>query len=173
MTEAKPPRKAARVKRTKIKAEHKVGEKEQLNRHWRSLFLDALAETSNVTASAKGAGVTTSRAYKVRRCEPGFADAWRQALLEGYEHLEMETLYRLRFGIGKEDNRFDVANALRLLAIHRETIVQERAKRSDGDEESVLARLNAKIDAMRAREAEAARMLAEEGVAVMHSDGRD
>lgn len=164
MTEANQPRKAARAKRTKILVELKVGEREKLNRHWRSLFLDTLAETSNVTASARQAGVTTSRAYKVRRCETEFATAWREALLEGYEHLEMETLYRLRFGTGKDDNKFDVANALRLLAIPRDTIVQERAKRADGDEESVLVRLNAKIDAMRSREAEAAKMLAEEGV---------
>ncbi len=41
------------------------GKSPRLTRHWRGLFLDLLAETSNVTASARGAGISPSRAYKV------------------------------------------------------------------------------------------------------------
>lgn len=99
MTEAIEPRQSRA--RTKIRQEFKKGEKQNLNRHWRNLFLDMLAETSNVSASARKAGISTSRAYKVRRAEPDFRAAWQEALLEGYEHLELETLERLRFGTGK------------------------------------------------------------------------
>ncbi|GAA0269993.1 hypothetical protein GCM10009127_07520 [Alteraurantiacibacter aestuarii] len=151
----------AATKATKIKPQFKVGEKDNLNRHWRGLFLDTLAETSNVSAAARMAGINPSRAYKVRREEPAFAASWYDALLEGYAHLEMETLHRLRAGTGKDDNKFDIANALRLLTHHRETVAHERSIRSHQDEESILASLNEKIDAIRAREAQVKILLAD------------
>jgi len=164
MTQPKPgpgkPR-AKRGPRTNIKPQLRENEKERLNRHWRGLFLDKLAETSNVAAAAREAGINPSRAYKVRRCEPDFARQWYEALLEGYEHLELETLHRLRMGTGKDDPKFDIGNALRLLALHKETVARERALRDDEDEDAILASLDAKIEAMRAREEEAARLLIE------------
>lgn len=150
MTEAVSPRRPR--SRTKIRAEQKFGEAPNINRHWRSLFLDCLAETSNVSASAIAAGINTSRAYKVRRQEREFAHAWNAALLEGYEHLELETLHRLRMGTEKDDPKFDIANALRLLAIHKETITRERAKSDTSSEETILTSINAKIDMMRLQE---------------------
>lgn len=149
MNEAKKPRQAAR---TKLRPEQKRGEKNDLDRHWRGLFLDELADTSNVTAAAKGTGINPSRAYKVRRCEPEFARKWYVALLEGYQNLELETLHRLRYGTEADGPKFDIANSLRLLAMHRETVARERARLADTDEEVVLASLNAKLDAMRHRE---------------------
>jgi len=160
-------------RRTKVKPELKTGEKANLNRHWRGLFLDTLAETSNVSEAARKAEVNPSRAYKVRRREADFREAWNAALPEGYEHLELETLYRLRHGVGKDDNKFDVANALRLLMLHRETEAHERAKHAQQDEESVLETLNAKIDAMRKREAEVKAMLLEDGTTMPDTDGSD
>lgn len=142
--------------RTKIRHNQKLGEMPNLNRHWRSLFLDCLAETSNVSASATAAGINTSQAYKVRRYEQEFARAWYAALLEGYQHLELETLHRLRMGTEKDDPKFDIANALRLLAIHKDTVSRERAKNEAAgqthDEQAVLSSINAKIDALRAKE---------------------
>ena len=89
-----------------------------VNKHWRTYFLQALAATSNVTASAKEAGVSPSRAYKARREHADFAADWRAALYEGYEHLEMEVLAQLR---GHDPERkLDIANAIRLLAAHRQ-----------------------------------------------------
>ena len=66
--------------RTKIKHQLKQGEPGGLNRHWRSLFLDYLAESSNVKQSAAKAGINPSRAYKVRREEPEFARQWLASL---------------------------------------------------------------------------------------------
>jgi hypothetical protein len=147
-----------------IGPENQAGERADLNSHWRGLFLATLAETSNVSAAAREAGINPSRAYKMRREDPAFRASWYEALLEGYEHLEMETLHRLRMGVeaGKDDRKFDIANALRILMMHRETVARERALRSHGDEESVLAELNARLDVMRAREAEIALLLAED-----------
>ncbi|MBO9498718.1 MAG: hypothetical protein J7496_12615 [Novosphingobium sp.] len=160
MTEASPPRR--KYAHTYIKPKQRIGERDKLDRHWRKLFLDTLAETSNVSEAARVAEINPSRAYKVRRAEPGFRRQWNAALIEGYEHLEMETLHRLRAGTGKDDPKFDIANALRLLALHRETVMRERALCDEEDEDAILASLDAKIEAMRAREEEAARLLAAE-----------
>lgn len=157
-------------KRTKLRPEQKRGEKDGLDRHWRSLFLDTLAETSNVSAAAREAGINPSRAYKVRRVEPDFRKQWGEALLEGYEHLEMETLQRLRFGTSPEDPKFDIPNALRLLAVHRETAAREKARRSKRDKALVLASLNAKIDKMRERKLAAEKLKAEFEAGVAASD---
>ena len=101
--------------RTKIKNQLKEGEEAGLNRHWRGLFLDVLAESSNVSESARRAGINPSRAYKVRREEPEFARAWLAALYEGYIHLEMEVVRRLREGDMQTENKdkYDFANAIR------------------------------------------------------------
>ena len=122
----------------------------QIDKHWRTYFLQKLAETSNVTASAAYAGVATSRAYKTRREDAKFAAAWRAALFEGYQHLEMEVLGYLR--AAEPDRKFDVANALRLLAAHQATIAKERAKPDDEeDEQAIFDSIDAMIDEMRER----------------------
>jgi hypothetical protein len=51
-------------------------------------FLDHLAESANVTASAKAAGVNTSLVYRTRRVRPNFRKAWDVSLVEGYARLE-------------------------------------------------------------------------------------
>lgn len=123
---------------------------DRTSRHWRSAFLAALAETSNVTAAAEAAGVHPSRPYKVRRQEPDFAAAWHAALLEGYDALEIDVLHRLRFGEARDaDRKFDNATALRLLAQHRETVVRERAMRENEDVAIVRASLDAKLASLR------------------------
>ncbi len=134
------------------------------NAQWRRTFLDALAETSNVRAAARRARIAAGRAYKARRAEPEFRAQWYAALLEGYEHLEMETLHRLRMGTGKDDPKFDIAAALRLLALHRETVARERAFREDEDEQAVLDSIDSFIEDMRQRRAaNAAILLAPDG----------
>ncbi|TCM16968.1 hypothetical protein EDF56_10680 [Novosphingobium sp. PhB165] len=136
-------------RRTKISAALAKGE-DKSNRHWRAEFLAALAETSNVSAAAATAGVHPSRPYKVRRLEPDFAREWRGALLEGYENLELELLHRLRFGEPKDGEvKFDNANALRLLGLHRETVARERAMREDEDLGAVRASIQAKLTQLR------------------------
>lgn len=117
--------------------------------HWRTDFLDHLAETSNVSQAAARAGVSPSRAYKVRREEPDFAREWRAALLEGYEHLELETLRRLREGTSGEGPKFDISNALRLLVMHRETVSRAQAEHQNVSAEQVRASIDRKVKAIR------------------------
>ena len=139
--------------RTKIKRQLKQGEEARINRHWRGLFLDLLAETSNVSDSARRAGINPSRAYKVRREEPEFARQWLAALAEGYAHLEMEVLRRLREGDNSAENngKYDFANAIRLLNAHRETASQANADQNKVSAAEVRASIDRKVEAIRAQ----------------------
>lgn len=55
-------------------------------------FLDALAESSNITASARAAGLPSNSFYRERRRNADFADQWHDALCEGFVRLEAELL---------------------------------------------------------------------------------
>ena len=64
----------------------------RLNVKIRTRFLDHLAETANVSASARAAGVGSSAVYAERRRSPAFREAWALALAEGYARLETDLL---------------------------------------------------------------------------------
>lgn len=136
---------------------------------WSKIFLAELAATSNVTASAKKAGIGTSAAYEARRSRPEFNRAWQQALCEGYDHLEMELLARLRGGEVKPAagakrgvRAFDNATAFRLLAAHRDSAARQRAVRNQEDAEAIVQSINAKLEQMRQRRLAAAQRVADE-----------
>lgn len=125
-------------------------------KRWRGEFLAQLAATSNVAASARAAGVTAARTYEARRKDPQFYRAWQEALCEGYEHLEMALVQRLRdgeikpaSGAKKGVRVFDNATALRLLVAHRESVSRHQAIRGNHDSELILERINLRIDRMR------------------------
>ncbi len=116
---------------------------------WRIVFLEALAETSNITASAIRANVPLRTVYKVRRADAAFAAQWQVALNEGYDSLEMELLGYLRDP--QPARKIDVAAAMRLLAAHRETVERRRALAEDDDEQAVLDSIDQFIEDMRQR----------------------
>lgn len=140
-----------------------------LDKHWRTYFLQALAETSNVKASAKAAGVSTSRAYKARREDAEFAAQWRAALLEGYDHLEMEVLGYLRAADPRR--KLDVVSAIRLLTMHRETAAAERARAAGTNEGSVLDAIDAVIEQVRGRRAAHAEPVVEARALIAKDNG--
>ena len=119
--------------------------------HWRSLFLEALIETSNVNVSAARANVPTAKVYKTRREQAEFARKWRAALREGYDNLEIELLGHLRDPQG--ERKMDVAAAVRLLAAHRATVERERALEGEEDVEAVRASIDRFIRGIRANRA--------------------
>lgn len=109
------------------------------SRHKRALtgteienFLSTLAETCNVALSARETGRSARVYYDLRRRDPDFRAAWLEALSEGYDHLEVELLHRLRFGTPRDvyhqgkktgtTRSFNDAAALRLLQFHRKTV---------------------------------------------------
>jgi hypothetical protein len=141
-------------------AQREAGGEGAINKHWRTYFLAALVETSNVSTSAKSAGISTSRAYKVKLEDTTFAAQWRAALLQGYEHLEMEVLGYLRGGI--PDRKMDVTAAIKLLALHRQEVARERAVTDERSEQEVLDSIDAMIDEMRERSAANEALLAQD-----------
>lgn len=129
-------------------------------KEWSKPFLNELARTSNVTASAKRAGVGTSTVYDARRANPEFNRAWQRALCEGYEYLEMELLHRLRSGEVKPASgakrgvrSFDNGIAFRLLLAHKDSVSRQRAIRDNEDSEAIVQAINAKIEKMKERRA--------------------
>src|SRR4030095_1576341 len=54
----------------------------------KALFLEWFAATCNVTLSAEKAGINYRTAYKHRRKDSAFAEAWDEALAQGYAALE-------------------------------------------------------------------------------------
>ena len=130
--------------------------------NWQEVFLDALAASSNVAGSARKAHVGTAQAYALRRKDAVFARRWQEALSEGYELLELELLSRLRKGelkapLAKGEDKprvvrvFDNGMALRLLLAHKDAVARQRAVREHIDADSARARIDARLDAMRAQ----------------------
>lgn len=64
----------------------------RLNAAARKRFLDHLAQTANVAASARNAGISGDAAYAERRRLPDFRGEWAEALTEGYVRLETDLL---------------------------------------------------------------------------------
>lgn len=127
---------------------------------WSKPFLAELAASSNVSAAARKAGIATATAYEARRTNPEFNRAWQRALCEGYDHLEMELLHRLRSGEIKPASAarrgvrsFDNAIAFRLLLAHKEAAARQRAIRDNADSEAIIAAINAKLEQIRQRRA--------------------
>lgn len=130
---------------------------------WHKPFLEELAATSNVTASARKARIGLACVYYTRRTNPDFARAWQDALCEGYDLLEMSLLERMRGGEPADRGaRHENATALRLLAHHRDNVKRERGRRQMADQEAIYASIRGKIATIQAREAAFAQMLAKE-----------
>lgn len=135
-------------------------------KNWKAIFLNALAETSNVKAACDLAGISQSLVYKTRREDSEFAAAWYAALAEGYDNLEMELLSRLREGrledVDEDGNKrkFDIGTAFRCLIAHRETVAKEKGRATLDDEVATMKSINEKIDRIRRREERAAELAA-------------
>ena len=144
--------------RGKVRAFTGAGAAKKSFAAWSRLFLAELATTSNVSAAARKAGVSSFEVYEARRANGEFARRWQVALCEGYDLLEMQLLQRMRdgelkpvAGAKRASRAYDNALALRLLAAHRESAARERAMRDNEDAEAILASIDAKLDRMRER----------------------
>ena len=101
----------------------------RLNARTRRLFLNHLAETANVAASARAADIASSGVYAERRRSAGFRDDWARALGEGYARLETDLLAEaLLAANGKTADTTLKARAqkhrlaIALLSAHRATV---------------------------------------------------
>jgi hypothetical protein len=94
----------------------------------RSEFLDQLAGSCNVRASAAAIGVNPISVYRLRRKDAQFAAEWHEALLAGYQLLETELVGHSLAGgsakgvVDRASGAIDVETALRLLSAHRNAL---------------------------------------------------
>ncbi|RYE01828.1 MAG: hypothetical protein EOP61_10160 [Sphingomonadales bacterium] len=133
----------------------------------RESFLDHLAATCNVRASAEYIGVDPVSVYVLRRRDAKFAHAWGEALALGYEMLETllvghalsgDTGDVLNCGVETQSGPVTVDLAVRLLSAHRNAEGKPRrggpkpqfATRDETD--AVLMKKLAQIEARRARD---------------------
>lgn len=100
----------------------------------KAAFLDELAATCNVLASAQAIGVTATSVYTLRRRDDAFAEAWQEALAQGYVMLETQLVGHALAGGGPvlangdpARPAIDVDLALKLMGDHRERAAGKRA----------------------------------------------
>lgn len=129
----------------------------------RAAFLDLLAATCNVRASAQQIGMNPASVYRLRRRDPQFADLWRAAILTGYDRLEEMLLAHAGAGVNDvaigeteiEPAPFDPKLAMDLLRQHRPTIENRRkppwGRLERSDRAEAEAALLKKLDALARR----------------------
>lgn len=144
---------------------------------WQARFLTALSDTSSVEQAAEAAGISLEHVHKLRREDADFAAQWQDALNEGYDRLELDLLYRLRSGRTEEQDetgakrKFDIATGFRILSAHRQRQQAEGRGQSDhGTEADVIASIDARLDAFRARREQDNAALAAAAAALQVSD---
>lgn len=90
---------------TKLTAKKAPGAKKltALNRgrEWHEVFLEALAQSGNITLSAKKARVNRTSIYNRRNEDKAFAEAWDNALADAGDLLEEEARRRAVRGVKK------------------------------------------------------------------------
>ena len=89
----KPTKKAAKRKSAATNATPK---KEAVDKSWHARFLELLANSCNVTLSAKGAAIDRVTAWRHYKQFPDFAAAWDDAKEQAVEILEAEAWQRAR-----------------------------------------------------------------------------
>jgi hypothetical protein len=87
----------------------------------REAFLQRLAETCNVSESARVAGIPRRTVYEWRDADPSFAAAWKDAEEQAADLLEMEAWKRAT--TDKSDRMLEI-----LLKAHRPDKFTERLK---------------------------------------------
>jgi hypothetical protein len=124
------------------------------------LFLTHLAQTSNVSASAKVAGVTTRPVYDLRRKSQTFCREWLTALSEGYARLEANLLAEALSSPASnlkdstlKQKQMKTRIGMALLAAHRGTVRggEKPAPSRSRDPNEVRARLEKRFAEMRNR----------------------
>ena len=93
-------------------------------RAWRETFLAALADTPNVAAAARLAGVARPYVYEVRGLDPEFKAAWDDAVETSVDDLEGRVFDATRV----IDNPTSAQLAMFLLRAHRAAKYSEKLR---------------------------------------------
>ena len=124
-------------------------------------FLRHLADTANVTASARAVGMSEKGVYKLRMKSDAFRAAWASALTEGYVKLELMLLDRAMNGTRKavwhggktvgETTEYSERLAMQLLSQHRTSVMTGAPRGGRESDADLRARLAEKLDDMSRR----------------------
>ena len=122
-------------------------------------FVEALTETCNVTLACEAAKVSTTSAYKRRKVDAAFRNAWREAIGLAYQKLELVLIERALNGTekivtkidGREERMREYPNhiALQLLKMHRETAVEATTEVPDSEVDEARQRVFDKLERLR------------------------
>jgi len=128
----------------------------------RETFLETLAATCNITASAAAAGKTTKTARDLRKRDSAFSEAWEEAIAIAYERLELVMLDRAISGTEKPIirgdkevatmTRYSDAVGIRLLQAHRDMAMRVRGREGGAcDPEEAFEELKRRLAVMHER----------------------
>jgi hypothetical protein len=127
-----------------------------------SAFLNALAETCNVSEACRQSGVSTAAAYRRRQTDAAFRAGWSEAVGIGYHRLELVLLERAFSGVeklitrkdGSEERMLEYSNqlGLTLLKMHRDTAIAAAPENEPDNIEEIRERLFKKLERVRKRE---------------------
>ena len=122
-------------------------------------FFAALAETCNVTRAARTAGFSTDWAYRRRKKDAAFRNAWVSAVREGYAKLELVLLERAIKGTPKilfrKDGservvrEYSTALAVALLKRHADTADSESYEPAEAEMVEIRERILEKLSRIR------------------------
>ena len=125
-------------------------------------FFTTLTETCNVVRSAKAAGFAANWAYRRRKRDAGFRNAWAEAVREGYARLELVLLERaikgtpklVRTAKGNDRVMRDYSTALAVALLRRHGETADSASHDPGQQElaEIRARILERLDKLRARD---------------------
>ena len=142
--------------------------KKPVNRDWSQekamSFLAVLAETCNVSEACRRSGVPMTVVYRRRKMDAKFRAEWHETLAGAYSRLELVLLERAFNGTEKVMTRHDGSVdrmreypnhiALKLLQMHRETVMEAEQETPAEDVEEIRERLVRKLQRMKKRDAE-------------------
>ena len=136
----------------------------------RTIFLQALAETCNVSKAALAAGMDRSSAYDLKDRDPEFMRGWRRALEQAHGELEWDLLKKAKDGDVRTELTLDPetrkpikikltherrqAIAMRLLLSHKAEVLAFRCEErmaGEDDTANADARIRAQMDVVRQR----------------------
>jgi hypothetical protein len=130
----------------------------------RDTFIEALADSCNVSLAARAIDRSISNVYKQRTTNADFRGAWDQALAIGYARLEMMMLERalhgvekivvLKSGESKVMREYPDRIALALLRLHRDNVSATNEGVDDEDYQEACARIIERLERLRERDAE-------------------
>lgn len=125
-------------------------------------FFATLAETCNVVRSAKAAGFVANWAYRKRKTDAGFRNAWAEAVREGYAKLELVLLERaikgtpklVRTARGTDRVMRDYSNTLAVALLKRHAETADSASYEPAREEldEIRERILERLERLRTRD---------------------